>query len=117
MTDALSYCLQQPGVTAASFVDMQTGSPLSIQGEFALPTATLIPYLTGWYRSTHSSSGSSFANDTDDVTVTLGNAAHLIYPLSSAGKGLYIYLALDGVTNNLLGIRQCLSRINARLHL
>ena len=135
MTDALVYCMQQPGALAVAFVDIQTGKAIAGDGIQNLDIDAYSPVMTellvGYYHlygngvmqfdKHHSAKDqeSGFKSQAEgmEVAITTSARIHLLYSLSGRGEGLYLYLVLNRDKGNIPLGRRCLLEIDARLHL
>ena len=127
MTDAMVYCMQQPGAVAVAFVELRTGRAIAGDGIDNLDIDALTPYFTEFLLSMHEQIGRNFMQDSKlqgsdyedvpEIAITMKNRVHLLHPLLHEGTGLYLYLALDRVRGNVPLSRRCLIDIDANLHL
>jgi hypothetical protein len=135
MTDALVYCMEQPGVLAVAFVDMQTGKAIAGDGIQNLDIDTYTPFLTEMFVNycnlygsgvlqhdmRHSSkdqeSGLLRPEGGIELLINTTGRVHIMYSLSDAGEGLYLYLAMDRATGHMALGRRCMREVDSRLHL
>lgn len=127
MTDAMVYCMQQPGAIAVAFVELKTGRAIAGDGVDNLDIDALTPYFTEFLLSMYEQIGSNFMQDNKlqgsgdkdvpEIAITMKNMVHLLHPLSHEDAGLYLYLALDRVKGNVPLSRRCLIDIDANLRL
>lgn len=133
MTDAMVLCMRQPGAVAVAFVEMKTGMAIAGDGVENLDIDAWTPLLTkmllAYYpqQEDHTQGDSDYRSNqrgmdtgrdnVPDITITMKDQIHLLYPLSGEGVGMYLYLALDSKKGVVPLGRRCLIDIDANLHL
>jgi len=128
ITDAIVYCMQQPGAIAVALVETKTGRAIAGDGADKLDIDAMTPLLTELLLDYSSElipipplnageEENSENNTVREIVITASDRVHLLYPLTKDATGLYLYLALDRGNANIPLSRVCLREVDARLHL